>query len=291
MGEARSVTATFVLDDRGGTDFNGDGKPDILWHNQVTEDLYVWFMDGTTRLGGGYLTPRRFPEAGWQVRGVADFDGDGKADLLWHNPESGGLEVWLMDGTIAIEDVSLPPGPFADAAWRVRGVADLDGDGKTDVLWQNGQTGDLYAWFLDGTVPTTGTYLTPSHLDDPRWQVRGVADFDGDGRPDALWHHQVTGELRLWSLDGTTLLGSRSLTPGTLADTHFQIRQVADFDRDGRADLLWHNRATGSLDVWFLDGSVMVDQSALTPGRSADVRWQIVPDDGRPAAPTTRTRR
>ena len=35
------------------TDFNGDGKADLLWHNQTTGDLYVWFMNGTTAVTGG----------------------------------------------------------------------------------------------------------------------------------------------------------------------------------------------------------------------------------------------
>ena len=290
MDAAQSATATFTLNDHGGTDFNGDGKPDVLWRNQQTDDLYVWFMDGTTRVGGSYLTPSRFPEPNWQVRGVADFNSDGKVDLLWHNQETGDLYVWLMDGTVVTAGAALSPSPFADAHWRIGGVADFNGDGKPDALWHNQATGDLYAWFLDGTVPTTGTYLTPTHLDDPRWQIRGVADFNGDGKPDVLWHHQLTGELLVWSLDGTVRVSADPLTSSELADTHWQIRQVADFDRDGRMDLLWHNRANGDLHVWLLDVTVTTEESSVTPSRSTDVRWQIVPDDGRSVGPSTRSR-
>ena len=34
------------------SDFDGDGKPDILWRNSSTGQNYVWYMNGTVRAGG-----------------------------------------------------------------------------------------------------------------------------------------------------------------------------------------------------------------------------------------------
>jgi hypothetical protein len=31
-----------------GTDFDGDGKPDILWRNSSTGEVMVWYMNGVT---------------------------------------------------------------------------------------------------------------------------------------------------------------------------------------------------------------------------------------------------
>jgi hypothetical protein len=48
-------------------DFNGDGKPDILWHHQASGDLYLWYMSGTTATGGSYLTPSRPANPAWGI--------------------------------------------------------------------------------------------------------------------------------------------------------------------------------------------------------------------------------
>ena len=35
-------------------------------------------------------------------------------------------------------------------AWQTAGVADVDGDGKADLIWRNSQSGDVAAWFMSG---------------------------------------------------------------------------------------------------------------------------------------------
>ena len=66
---------------------------------------------------------------------------------------------------------------------------------------------------------------------------------------------------------------------------------MADFNGDGKADLLWRNTSTGQLYVWYLDQApadkatardvlsslVVTGGSYLTPSAMADASWQIVP--------------
>ena len=49
------------------TDFNGDGKTDLVWRNQSTGAIAVWLMDGTTILSGEVLTP--VSDTNWQIVG------------------------------------------------------------------------------------------------------------------------------------------------------------------------------------------------------------------------------
>ena len=45
----------------------------------------------------------------------------------------------------------LTPKSFSDTRWQIRGVADFNNDGSSDLLWHHQANGRLYVWFLDGT--------------------------------------------------------------------------------------------------------------------------------------------
>ena len=66
-------------------------------------------MNETTRVDDVELTPSSFGGFVWRVGGLADFNGDGKPDILWHHQKSGTLYVWLMDGTTAVSGAYLTP--------------------------------------------------------------------------------------------------------------------------------------------------------------------------------------
>jgi len=52
-------------------------------------------MNGTTLIGGGGIG--NFGPA-WHVKGTGDYNGDGRADVLWQN-DDGTVVIWEMDGT------------------------------------------------------------------------------------------------------------------------------------------------------------------------------------------------
>ena len=133
---------------------------------------------------------------------VIDFNRDGQPDLFWHHQQTGELYTWLMNGTVVVDGAFFDPRFFTDTKWQIRGVGDFDGDGRSDVLWHNSVTGDLYVWFMNATVVTGASFLNPSGLADTRWQIEAVADFDGDRSPDLLWRHLDTGALYVWLMNG-----------------------------------------------------------------------------------------
>ena len=89
--------------------------------------------------------------------------------------------------------------------------------------------------------------------------------------------NQATGELSVVHLFGTTVFAATPLNPPGVPDTQWQVRLVADFNRDGRADLLWWHQATGELYVWFLDTAGVAGASYVDPRAFTDFDWQLVP--------------
>jgi len=48
-------------------------------------------------------------------------------------------------------------------------VGDLDGDGKSDIVWRNGATGETLAWLMSGAAVLSRSPLTT--VPDLNWRV------------------------------------------------------------------------------------------------------------------------
>jgi len=272
-----AVNALFAADE---SDFNGDGRTDVVWRNTATGENIVWYMNGKDQIGTGVLAtlPNNASNI-WEARGIANFNNDanGKADMLWRNSITGQNLLWNMDG-VTRTSMALIPLLQNDASnnWTVVGSADFNNDGKPDVLWRNSVTGQNSIWYMDGATRTSiASIATLPNNATNNWVVVGCGDFNRDGKPDILWRNTITGQNLLWYMDGTVRT-SMALIPSlpNNATNIWVAASVADFNNDGKPDIIWRNTITSQTLLWFMDNTVRTSM-ALLPALVGDM-WKIV---------------
>jgi IgA Peptidase M64/FG-GAP-like repeat len=239
-------------------DFNGDGKDDLLVHNDNSIILYR--SDGS-KLDLVFSAVERVPGS-WQFKPddqfyIGDFNKDGKDEVIVYNSTNWAIEYLglLADNgsgglrLIARYDDAMPGWQFQrnDRFY----VADFNGDGRKDLFVFNG---DNWAIPYLGMLRSSGSGFTVIDRYDavmPSWQMRPgdqhfVGDFNGNGKEDLWvfnggdWSIPYLGMLRS---TGTALkmshrydgsMPSWQMRPG---DRHY----VGDFTGNGKADLYVSN--------------------------------------------------
>jgi subtilisin len=257
-------------------DLSGDGRADILWQNMANGSLATWWLDGWNVVGTFEIGNSQGRDPNWRVVGTGDLNGDGNTDLVWRHETEGWLAVWYLSGCQVLDTQYLSINRVADTDWRIRGVGDVDGDGKADLIWQHATQGLVAVWLMNGTQVVSTRMLSIDRVPDLQWQIAGAGDADGDGKADLIWQHQSNGWLAAWFMNGSDVVGTRLLSIDQITDTNWHIRGVGDVDGNGRADLLWQNDATSALGVWLLNGSTVVGQRSLSIDHVGDVNWRVV---------------
>lgn len=186
---------------QGCLDMTRDGYADLLWHHAQGGGIVVWQMQGAASVAAYNILPV-ISDPNWQVVGVADFNRDGRPELLWRHRLSGETLYWILDaaGRNAIGSVSLPT---VDSGWQIQAVGSFTGDGSTDLLWRNPSSGENAYWSVNGSQ-VQGGFLP--NAPGSEWRIQGCADFNGDGKADILWRNVNTGETAVWFMNGTTVV-------------------------------------------------------------------------------------
>ena len=200
------------------SDFIGDGKSDILWRN-TGGSLIEWTMSGAQIISNQIVTSQgtpATPDSSWSIVGEADFDGDGKSDILWRNV-NGSLVEWTMNGAQveSSRPVTLQGNPVGpDGTWSIAGTGDFNGDGMSDILWRN-SGGTLIDWSMNAAQVTSiqqVSFLGVPAMPDASWQIAQIGDYNGDGKSDILWRNSSNGQLAEWLMNGSQVVLSGNVT-------------------------------------------------------------------------------
>jgi hypothetical protein len=186
---------------------------------------------------------------------AADLDGDGDEDLYVANDASAN---WLFrnDGGMRFREVGLESGTAygmqGEATAAMAGiVGDCDGDGRPDLFVSDSAYGSLFRNLgglrFEDRVLASG--LGAARAQSPAWGSAWI-DYDDDGDEDLFvvsgdLHHPVGREDYLFENlgDGRFRDGSRTGGPWFRQAANGRACLPADFDNDGRVDVLLTNLA------------------------------------------------
>lgn len=247
-------------------DIDGNDQPDLTWLDETTGDRGILLASATgtysTRTSGGFMPYGEFRDVV-----VRDLNGDGRGDVIAGG--NGQVHVWITaaDGSAATRSIWLASGSGSDLA-----AGDFDGDGNVDVL-----AGGLLPGFLIGEGPGSAVSLLRgtgggalhamrANLVSDGHHLNGVAlsDITGDGELDIVG---ATAFDRLVVLagagDGT--FAAPVTTPLTTTATAPPL--IADYDSDGKADVVRLQDGNNWFEVWLSnDDGTFTSAGTVTTG-------------------------
>jgi hypothetical protein len=272
-GDGNDITLKTVPDmHKPPLDLNFDGRTDLTWWNAASGVVYhqITTSTGLGKQGEGPVYQE--PDTQWRILGDGDFNGDGVSDLAWRHAATGAVYIQLYAqnrSPIGGAIVHVEP----DAAWQIVATPDMDGDGRSDLLWHNVSTGVVYVMLLNGAaIATQGVaYVEPNTA----WQVAATGDFAGSGKANqVVWRNAVNGQVYLQTLlhQGGGAFAASGSVIHVEADPAWTLVGAGDFDGDHRSDLAWFNTSTRQLYGMLMDGATIKSQGTM---HVAEAGWGI----------------
>jgi IgA Peptidase M64/FG-GAP-like repeat len=239
-------------------DFSGDGKDDVLIHNNNSISIY---RSSGAALDIVFNAVGMVPGS-WQFAPddrfyVGDFNGDGKAEVVVYNSTNWVtpyLGLLVSDGAnglrlIARYDGSMPNWQFNKNDQFF--VADFDGDGKKDLFVFNGSDWSMPYLAMLRSNGTGFSVIQRYDKNLPGWQmakndVYVVGDFDGDKKSDLFVFNGTDWSVRYLGMLRSTgnAIGLIKRFDNTLPNWQMAKNDryyCGDFDGDGKADLFVFN--------------------------------------------------
>lgn len=196
------------------------------------------------------------------------------ASIVW-NTETGVVSSLSLEAEASTEPLTPLGRTITDIDWALQTVGDMDGDGQKDVLLRHAKAGKTLLWLMDADGKgIKSEAVIGRDLPDVNWSIAGTGDMDGDGHTDIVLHNSVADQIVTWYMDGAGNILSESLVGRQLGDDDWQIAAVADFNGDGKADMLLRHGVVGQNVLLEMDGAKILAES-LFGRRVADSDWQI----------------
>lgn len=244
-----SLSSSNAVFDIASIDIDGDNKPDLIGSsNATTATSMVLLMNQSTV---GNINFVNSPIAALTLNAptghlaVGDLNLDGKPDVVASRSGTTSNTVFVLTNTSTLgnPNFSAPLILVLDIIQGARevGIADLNGDGKPEIVVTNSATNNIYIFKNESTGGTLNINPTPFKV-----TVTGATetlalelqDMDGDGKTDIVASRNQSQDLFLLKNTSTPTTFSFSNITKIVLPGQFNDLATTDFNRDGKLDVI-----------------------------------------------------
>ena len=240
-------------------DIDGDGKADIL----VAYSSGVSVFRNISTPGSSINFAAKLDFATPSLAGgiaVGDLDGDGKLDIAVTNYNSSGKGISVLRNTSSIGNisfatiiqVSIATATYNVGSYYKLAIADLDGDGKLDIIVSKGLN---FGFVILGNTSTIGniSFALQPYLSSSYGVVNvAVGDINGDGKPDIVVLYVTSQFAGASVFINASTIGNFNFFNGPSFQTtgangsggilrtgpNLKFLELGDLDGDGKLDIV-----------------------------------------------------
>ncbi|MDF2457013.1 MAG: repeat-containing protein, partial [Cytophagaceae bacterium] len=268
-------------------DVDGDGKPDLLITHGSSGLVYVLKNTSTTQTIQ-FDQPALLFTTGLNLKGLctADFNGDGKSDLVLAGELNGG-HLFLCQNQSSPGNLSFltPIDHAIDISPTVIKSGDIDADGKMDLVVGGLQNGSLLMLHNEcsGGPLSLHSFASPLYF-----QTLGgiidieLTDLNDDHQLDVVALHPSKDSLTVWTNTGHPGIWNENifLSAEKLWSGEGPLALcIKDLNGDGRKDILHTNQEFRNLVVQYKKNTVRGSTTMTFPASAANYYSRYNPGD------------
>jgi len=226
-------------------DFNGDSIKDMLCHDRSGHKWIALADRHRSFSGTSWHSPMGWCYKDHDGLHIGEFNGDGRSDMLCHNSKTG--HIWIAYAN-AKGNFDAGTGWHSESGWCNHSgaqlfIGDFNGDGRDDLMCHD-TSGKKYISHADQHGAFKGTSWSLSGWCGHNGAELYLGDFNGDSHTDMLCHDSSGSKwIAFASCDGVySGTNWKKLAMGWCSNSGENLH-VADFNGDGRDDMLCHDGA------------------------------------------------